>query len=137
MKYSQPNNTAADRATASRRLRFSFMVLYLTSLFRRNGIEARRTAEPGDGMATQQPLARQREAPGRAMNLDRLDGVGRAGWREAALGGQHRGQEPLVEADRCDQRRCGDAARVVVCHGPPCLSCADWSVAAKSSSRPA
>src|SRR5258708_34031881 len=88
------------------------MVFIQKALTRRNGIEARRPAEPGNGMEAREPARREREALPRSMFLDGLDRIVRTARLETAGGREQRGNEMAIEADRCDQRPRGEPAQV-------------------------
>src|SRR5579863_10371676 len=108
MKYCQPNSTRADRAMARNR----FLLLFMEMGFsRRNRIEARRTAEPLDGMTAQQPPCREVNACQRTMALDRLQRVGRTGGPKAAGRRRQRRNEIAVETDGRAQNSDRDGAR--------------------------
>ena len=113
------------------------------SLLGWNGIEALRPAEPADGMAAQQPPAREQCPLGCAVGANRLHGIGRAGRCEAAGGRQHRRYKPFVEADRRKQHardwRWARAVRLGHCFAFVWPSARAWaadSAVLRSSSRP-
>ena len=124
-KNCQPSSTSAESTMAANRLRLSFMEF----LSRRHGVVALRSAEPGEGMAAQQPPESQQRTLERSVNGDGFDGVLRACRHETAGGRQHWRDEIAVETDRCDQHRpgnlpqpftgCGhDFLRPPASHGP-------------------
>ena len=100
-KYCQPNRTAADSSDGQDEI----AIVVHRNLFGRYGIEARRTAEPGNGMTARKPPEREAKALQRAVHLDRLDRIVRAGRLETAGRRKQRRDERAIEADRRDQRR--------------------------------
>src|SRR4051812_16308150 len=112
-KYCHANSTAA--ASARARKRFLLPVLFMAWRFTaigswRNRIEARRTAEPFNRMATQQPPRREIEALQRPMGLDRFKGIGRTARLIAAGGRHHGGNEITVKTNGAGEQGDGDTA---------------------------
>jgi hypothetical protein len=66
----------------------------------RDGVETRRTAEPGNGMTTCDASRREQNPARRTVGPDRFQCVGRAAGLEPAGGRAQRGNEAAIEMDR-------------------------------------
>src|SRR6185437_15875422 len=80
------------------------LVVHVSLLQRRHGIETFRSSEPVNGVATQNAFQRKPESFERSVNLYGFDRVARAGGLVTAGGRQHRRDEASIKADGRDQR---------------------------------